>query len=121
MWGAPWRLTTGEEPILGQGSPCWTNASRSYAVALMDMIDGRTNERNDDGACIVRTCLVACFWIFTEAVDVEGEEHKWERRKRELVDNAMRLCLRVVATHVWVTEYTVAFLKKKQDSADAGI
>ena len=73
--GAPWRLTTGEEPILGQGSPFWTNASLSYAVALMDMIDGRTNERNDDGACIVRTCLVACFWIFTEAVEIEGEEN----------------------------------------------
>ena len=51
--GARWRLKTGEESILRQGNPFWTKGTLSYPTTVMDMIDVWTNERNEDGACVV--------------------------------------------------------------------
>ena len=50
---ALWRLTAGEERILGRSIPFWTTAGLSYAMAVMDMVDGRTDGRNEDVACVV--------------------------------------------------------------------
>ena len=63
---APWLPATGDETILGYGSPFRTKAGLSYAMAIMDMIERWTNERSDDGACILGTRLAACFRIHTE-------------------------------------------------------
>ena len=64
---ALWLFPTGDEPILGYGGPFWTKAGLSYGMAILDMIDHWTNERNDDGACIIGTRLAACFWVHTKA------------------------------------------------------
>ena len=64
---ALWLFSTGDEPIFGYGSPFWTKAGLPYAMAIMDMIERWTNERNDDGACIIGTRKAACFWIHTKS------------------------------------------------------
>ena len=78
--GSIWKLygySTGDEPILGYRSPFWTKAGPTYAMATMDMIERWTNERNDDGACIIWTRIAACFWIHTKAVEIELKEVFW--------------------------------------------
>ena len=50
---ALWRLTAGEERILGRRIPFWTTAGLSYAIVVMEMVDGWTDGRNDDVACVV--------------------------------------------------------------------
>ena len=50
---------------------------------LWIMIERWTNERNDDGACIIGTSLAACFWIHTKAVEIEFKEASLgEKEKR---------------------------------------
>ena len=80
---ALWLFATGDKPILGYGSPCWTKAGLTYAMAIMDIIEHWTNERNDDGACIIGTRMAACFWIHTKAVEIEIKAVFWgEKEKR---------------------------------------
>ena len=79
---ALWLFSTGDEPILGYGSPFWTKAGLTYAMATMDMIERWTNERNDDGACIIGTRIAACFWIHTKAVEIELKEVFWGEKEK---------------------------------------
>ena len=77
------RIATDDKPILGYGSPFWTKAGLPYAMAIMDMIEDWTNERNEDGAFIVGTRLAACFWFHTQAVEIELKACFWgEMEKR---------------------------------------
>ena len=79
---ALWLFAVGDEPILGYGSPFWTKAGLSYAMAILDMIERWTNERNDDGACIIGTRLAACFWIHTKAVEIVIKAFFWGEKEK---------------------------------------
>ena len=59
----------------------------------------------DDGACIIGTSLAACFLDpYKKRWRLTARQPCWERRKRELLDNTNRICLRVKANHEWVSE-----------------
>ena len=58
---ALWLLALGDEPTVGFDNPFGTKAGLSCAKAVMDLTDGWTNERNDDGVCIIGTRMAACF------------------------------------------------------------
>ena len=61
--GALLRLTTGEKPLLGRGNRLWTMAGRSYAMAVIDRIDGWTNGENEDAACVEPWRATCCMLL----------------------------------------------------------
>ena len=108
---ALWLFATGDEPILGYGSPFWTKAGLSNAMAILDMIERWTNERNDDSACIIGTRLAACFWIHTKAVEIEIKAVVLGREGKESCSTTRAGT--VIGS--WPTMY--GYLKKKKTGA----